>query len=412
MRTLRRTIATVLLAAVAAAGFGTPAAAGPSPVARGRLVAAHPVTTYQSRDQVAAFLAANHFDATIARYGVSLHQLIYRTVDPNGRPTTASGLLVLPLDGSSHLRTVSFGHGTSVYRGDAPSLGTDPFLTGPAISFASAGFAAVAPDYLGLGAGTGPHPWMDVPTETSASLDLLRAARTFTAGQGRELDREVYASGFSQGASAALGLARALRSGADPWFRAAAIAPISGGYALRRVEIPAALDPASGVVPRLAAAYLAYLLTSYDRWHDIYPDPAVVFTADYVSIGDLFDAGHPGAQVLAGVPESPALLLTPAGRDLLSHPRGRFAAALREADSVCEWTPGVPVRLYFSPGDEQAVTGNTTACRGSFAAHGVRVPVVDAGVDTSYDGMVHEGSELLAVPMITRWFAGLAGMSL
>ncbi len=334
-----------------------------------------------------------------------LHRLVYRTIDPQGQPAVAGGLLVLPLNNARHLRTVSFGHGTSVYRGDAPSVADDTFLTGPAIEFASTGFAAVAPDYLGLGAGTGPHPWMDVPSETSASLDLLRAARVFTARQGIGLDHEVYASGFSQGASAALGLARALQDGTDPWFRIAAVAPVSGAYAMRRVEIPAVFTPE--VQPRLAAAYMAYLLTSYDRLHDIYPDPRDVFKPDYVAIGDLFDASHPGPEVLAGVPSSVDELLTDEGRALLQRPTPRFAAALREADSVCEWAPRVPIRLYFSPGDEQAVNGNTVACRNSFASRGVRAPAVDVGVDTDYSGMVHEGSELLAVSQIAHWFASL-----
>lgn len=406
MRTLRRVIAAVLLTAVAAAAISTPATAGTTSSSRGSLVSVTPIVTYDSPAQVGDLLTAGGFATPISQYGVSLHQLVYRTVDPTGRPTVASGLVALPLDQSRHLRTVSFAHGTSVYRGDAPSVAKDDtFLTGPAIAFATAGFAAVAPDYLGLGVGTGPHPWMDVPSETTASLDLLRAARVFAARQGTTLDREVYASGFSQGASAALGLSRALQDGADPWFRIAAVAPVSGAYAMRRVEIPAAFTPE--VQPRLGGAYMAYLLTSYDRLHDIYRDPRDVFQPAYAGIGDLLDASHPGDEVLAGIPESVDQLLTDQGRALLLHPNARFAAALREADSVCEWAPKVPIRLYFSPGDEQAVNGNTTACQRSLAARGVRAPAVNAGVDTSYSGMVHEGSELLAVPQIARWFTSL-----
>src|SRR5205809_378975 len=79
------------------------------------------------------------------------------------------------------LRTVSVAHGTEAYRGDAPSVSQPPvaddgWAQAPALTYASAGFAAVAPDYLGLGVGPGPHPWMDVPSETTASLDMLRAA--------------------------------------------------------------------------------------------------------------------------------------------------------------------------------------------------------------------------------------------
>ena len=318
-----------------------------------------------------------------------------------GRPRPA-GSWRLPINGRRTLSTVSFGHGTEIYKGDAPSTSDDVFLIGPALTFASAGFAAVAPDYVGLGVGPGTHPWMDIPSETTASLDLLRAARAFARTEGKVLNRDVYASGFSQGASAALGLARALQSGADSWFRAAAVAPISGAYDFRRSEIPALFTPE--VHPVLASAYTSYLLVAFDRRHDIYPAPGYVFRKPYVGLSRLFDGTHTGQEVLQALPATIDELLTPQGKALLLHPTGRFAAALDEVDSVCtDWEPRMPVRLYYSPGDEEAVNANTDRCHSALGA-----PKVDLGVNTEYNGFVHEGSEVLGVPAATRWFASLS----
>ena len=50
---------------------------------------------------------------------------VTRTVDAVGRPTTASGLLALPRNGEHRLRTVSFTHGTELFKGDAPSVAKD-----------------------------------------------------------------------------------------------------------------------------------------------------------------------------------------------------------------------------------------------------------------------------------------------
>jgi hypothetical protein len=160
------------------------AATGTAGDRRGRLVSSTNLDTLATRSDVDGRLVADKFDAGTDRYGVRTYRLVYRTVDPLGRPTTASGLLALPINNRTSLRTVSFAHGTEVFKGDAPSTSTDGFLTDPAVTFASAGFAAVAPDYLGLGLGPGLHPWMDVRSETTASLDLLRAARSFVAGTG------------------------------------------------------------------------------------------------------------------------------------------------------------------------------------------------------------------------------------
>jgi pimeloyl-ACP methyl ester carboxylesterase len=113
-------------------------------------------------------------------------------------------------------------------------------MTSPALTYGAAGFAVVATDYLGLGTGPGLHPWMDVPSETTASLDMPRAARNLMRDNntGHTLGRDIMVTGFSQGASAALGLARALGDNAEPWFGLRAIAPVSGAYAFRYAEIP------------------------------------------------------------------------------------------------------------------------------------------------------------------------------
>ncbi|MBU2670245.1 lipase [Actinoplanes bogorensis] len=377
-------------------------AATPATAVTGQLVSATALRTYPTRSDVDAALTADKFDPGTNHFGVRTWRLVYRTTDASGAPTTASGLVALPINDRRKLSTVSFGHGTEIFKGDAPSTSEDVFLIGPALTFASAGFAAVAPDYLGLGVGPGVHPWMDVPSETTASLDLLRAARDFARTEGKVLTRDVYASGFSQGASAALGLAQALQSGADPWFRAAAVAPISGAYDFRRAEIPALFTPE--VHPVLASAYTTYLLVAFDRLHDIYPAPGDVFRKPYVGLPALFDGTHTGQEVIGALPATIDELLTPRGKAMLLHPTGRFARALAEVDSVCtDWTPRMPVRLYYSPGDEEAVNANTDHCRSTLPA-----PKVDLGVNRDYNGFVHEGSEVLGVPAITRWFLQLS----
>ncbi len=85
---------------------------------------------------------------------------------------------------------------------------------------------------------------MDVPSETTAALDMLRAARAYVTSHGGTLHRQVLITGFSQGASAALGLGRALQDGADPWFRPGALAPISGAYDFGGAALPSVLDTA------------------------------------------------------------------------------------------------------------------------------------------------------------------------
>ncbi|TCJ99986.1 secretory lipase [Nocardia alba] len=130
-----------------------------------------------------------------------------------GRP--ASGAMFLP-QGDVPVGgwpIVVYDHGTS---GSGPGCGgqADP-ETGPLPvhraaedrlikRFVDRGFAVVTPDYLGLGRfDTGPHPYLEVRSEATATIDLVRAARAASP----ELSRTWTAVGTSQGGHAALSAA-------------------------------------------------------------------------------------------------------------------------------------------------------------------------------------------------------------
>jgi hypothetical protein len=394
---------------MAAPALAVPSQEGARPVTvqdsaqRGEVVSAVHVRGFTAK-QVRKWLARDDFDVSSVRYGVDAYQVVYRTVDARNRPTTASGLLVLPRNHERHLRTVSYTHGTMSYKLDAPSMFSDVWGPGPAVTYAAAGFAAVAPDYLGLGKGPGVHPWKHVASETTASLDMLRAARHAVTRTGRTLDRDVMVTGFSQGASSALGLARVLRD--DPWFRLRAVAPIAGAYDFRGAQLPAMLsDQVPPQVPaKLAVAYTSYLLTSWNRVYGLYESPSELFQEPYASrVEKFFDGTTPGQEMLDGLPGTLGELLTEPGWAMLREPSGRFAEALRRDEACSGWTAGAPLRLYKISRDEQAVTANTDSCRDAFARSGTDVPVVDVG-ERTYGESRHLGANLAGTAMIVRWF--------
>jgi hypothetical protein len=243
---------------------------------------------------------------------------------------------------------------------------------------------------------------MHVPSAVTASVDLLRAARTFTNRAGRAPAPDVMVTGFSQGASVAMATAQALQDGQVPGARLSAVAPISGAYDFRRSEIPALLG--GKLDQQWSVAYLAYLFVSWNRLHGLYATPSDVFRAPYDrTVTDLFDGDHPGEQVVGGLPNSVDRLFTPHALAMLRHPSGRFADALRVADSTCTgWTPQVPIRLYATTTDEQAVFENSLACQASFAKSGLHVPIVDVGKTDHLD------SNIRATAAIARWFRSLS----
>ncbi|WP_019632885.1 alpha/beta hydrolase family protein [Actinomadura atramentaria] len=375
-----------------------PADAAPQPARRGTVVSAERVQNL-SAGKVRTALADDGIDASRVRYGVTAYRIVYRTIDVAGRPTTASGLLVLPRDGErNRLRVVAYTHGTMATRSAAPSV-DDGGRSDEGLLFASAGYAAVEPDYLGLGVGPGRHPYMHAASETTATLDMLRASFAFAR---RPLDPRVLMTGFSQGGQAAMAVGKALRAGADPRFRLAAAAPVSGPYALRDAEIPAIFD--GTLDPRTSAFYLAYFFVAWNRLYHLYDRPTEIFQAPYArTVESLFDGSHGEEDIVMGLPGSPEELLTPHGLDMLRHPTGRLAAALAVNDATCAgWTRGARVRIFAARGDEQVAFTNAERCRADLAAAGVRAPLIDLG------DLQHNDSGRRGLVAALAWFQRIA----
>ncbi|WP_167477973.1 lipase family protein [Nocardia arthritidis] len=137
----------------------------------------------------------------------------YWMAGSDGSPRPASGAMFVPrgTPPPGGWPIVAFTHGTT---GLGAGCGgkSDP-STGPQTVFigeedammrhlVDRGFAVVAPDYLGLGLfDTGPHPYLERQTEATATIDLVRAARSARP----DLSRTWAVMGPSQGGQAALG---------------------------------------------------------------------------------------------------------------------------------------------------------------------------------------------------------------
>ncbi|MFE6919761.1 lipase family protein [Nocardia sp. NPDC057663] len=144
----------------------------------------------------------------------------YTTTDSAGAERPASGALFLP-EGDAPATgwpVIAYDHGTL---GSGPGCGgqADPELAPLPVNRAAEnqliarlveqGYAVVAPDYLGLGRfDTGPHPYLEVRSEATATIDLVRAARAANP----DLSRTWTAVGASQGGHAALSTGSVQRS--------------------------------------------------------------------------------------------------------------------------------------------------------------------------------------------------------
>jgi hypothetical protein len=375
--------------------------ARPGCACRGAVISVVPVASFTAATLAGSLTSIGLGSwSALVHYGVDGYRVAYRTISVTGSPATASGLIVLPRRAARALRAVEFDHGTDVPRRDAPSFNpeNDGRLAG--LVAASAGFAAIAPDYLGLGAGPGHHPFMHAASEASASLDLLRASLTIAARHGHRLGPQVFVTGFSQGGQAAMALGQVLQHGADPRWRLGALAPVSGTYDVAHAELPAMFS--GQIAPKSATFYLPYVLLAWNRIYHLYQRPAQAFRPPYDhTMPLLYDGYHTDAQIQAGLAPTIRALLTPTFLRLLHHPVGGLLRGLQINDATCNWHPDVPVRLYAARADRDSVIANAWHCQAALRAHGAPVPVIDVGpVD-------HNHSLVRAFPRLLTWFLHL-----
>ncbi|WP_371404478.1 hypothetical protein OHA10_02160 [Kribbella sp. NBC_00662] len=403
-KTVAATLATAALLTFPLSAFGavsrptlSQAAVSSVHAPRGSVVSAVPVAQLTAAQLNAA--AADFPGTPPASYGVTAYRLIYRTIDHDWRPTTASGIVVLPDGRRGALTVAEYLHGTNPTKAAAASVddtSTDRLVTA---LFAGQGLVGVAPDYLGLGLGPGKPPYVDTKTETSSSGDLLLAARSFAARHRVALKRDVLVTGFSQGGRASIAFGHALSRGEFGPFRLGAIQAVAGPYDLLGSELPAIFT--GGVLPPTATFYLGYLVTAWNRTAGLYDDPREVFRAPYAgTVEGLFDGTHSDEEIVAALPDTPQKLFTPAFIEQLRHPTGRLLRALRAADQVCrDWTPRVPVQLYSGTKDTDVVAANADACAASLRARGADVTVHDMGA------VDHTRTAYAAYPQIIRAFS-------
>ena len=302
-------------------------------------------------------------------HGAEEYKVVYNTVDVDGSPTVASGAFYLPL-GCDNFPMAAYLHGTVFDREDVPSRGFG--LTG--LRFAGHGYATVAPDYLGLGdSDINIHPYLHSESTATASLDLMRAARTFIVDSlGLSHNGEVFLTGYSQGGHATMATHKYIEENELlPEFNVLGSAPLSGSYDL--VVTQSALPPDSSYI---APIYYPYTLESmqyaygniYTNTSEVYQEPWATTINDYkngtISIGAFG----------ANLPNNLYHFLNPPYFDtFLADTLLPYTTPLRNAldlNSNHDWSPQRPIRMVYCTGDQQVNYQNALVAEANFIANG------------------------------------------
>lgn len=362
------------------------------PAERGQLVSATLVGS-KSREEMAttALLLGQS-----ASYGVSLYKIVYRSADPYGQATLASGLLALPQNATKALPLLAYQHGTITLAADAPSAVVFDL---PTLLAAASGYVVASADFLGFGESTGLHPYVHAKSLANAVVDLLRAARIHLGQSRVALNGQLFLAGYSEGGYATMAAHKEIETHYAAEFAVTAAAPGAGPYDLSGVMLSSALSGATVPDPY----YFPYVLLTYNALYGLADSAAEIFAAPYAgTVPPLYDGKNGSAKINAALPASPRAVLNATFLAALDGGgENPLRSALREND-VYRWVPRAPVRLYHCAGDQSVPFKNSEVAHAYFRDHGA----ADATL-VSLPGNDHGACALPVFAQVKAWFDGL-----
>lgn len=315
---------------------------------------------------------------TSKTYSVNAVKIIYKTIDGRGNPTIASGVVFLPVVAeTSFIPVFSYLHGTLTRDLDAPSnlKGIESVI---GWIMAMDGYISVLPDYVGMGDGLGVHPYSHAASEASASVDMLKAAMTYSESTLAKPNGNLYLSGYSQGAHAALATQNELQLHPIPGLALRKTVAGSGAYSLSYIQKNYLFQ--HPVYP--SPSFLPYLLLGYqDVYGNLYGNLSQVFVDPYnASIPGLFDGLKTVDDIDRELPAYWKTMFVP--KYLWNIQYNYFHpvnAALRKND-VINWKPKTDLHLYYCTCDELVANKNSLLAYFSFILKGSnKVSVLPVG---------------------------------
>lgn len=369
---------------------------GPAPQA-GQLVSVTQTTQYSyAQLRTVATLAGFDDFTAILNHDVSVYRMVYRT-SYRDELTEASGLLFVPLNLQDAAPIVSLQHGTTFQKDDAPSVAGE--FTGVEL-FASAGYVALMPDYLGYGESSWIfHPYYDSEHSARAVTDMILAAGEFADKEGIVLDGRVFLAGYSEGGYTTMAAAHAMENGALTDYALTAVAAGAGGY-----DLPHMLDALLEGGTYDSPAYIAFLIMAYNETYGWNRPLTDFFTEEYAMVLEQRLTGAYGDGAI-----NPFLtnnlheLLSPEFLSGLEDPEGEteFKDAL-EMNAVSTWKATVPIRLYHGTEDAVVPYSNSEVTLESMIAAGsAQVSLI------SIPGGTHGNSLLPMLALAVPWFEEL-----
>lgn len=363
-------------------------------------------------------------------------KITYSTTNMKGEFVNASGLLVIPtptvaytnylksIGKSFSISAVCDNHGTIFLDSESPTKVEEATHSYPIAVLMSgyAGFALIAPDYLGFGDSKGQvHPYI-MEKSTEASLDMIRASIRYMTDNHIAFNGQLYLSGYSEGGYVAMALAKDIQENHSSEFQVIGVAPMAGPYDVKAL---ADADLQTNT-PMVYPAFLAEVASSYSKAYDINISDMVVKPDVFNSV-DLFGGDYDGVPIhvalgLADVANGDYGFNTHYANELFkaSFINDYFSNASNELktkfiqNSVYDWTPKMKMNIIHCVDDEIIPFSiSSQKAYSQMSANGTTT-VTLSPIPTSYipaatatTPFVHQRCGSVAYAVATKWFSDI-----
>lgn len=332
------------------------------------------------------------------QYGVDLYAVEYTSVDLQGNPTPASGLMIIPDQTYTVYPRLIYQHGTVDGPDDVPSQLQGGYQL--ALVFGGMGYITLAPDLLGLGVSELFHPYVHADSEAQSAIDMLAATSVFGVYldeyDQRFFNQQIFVTGYSQGGHSAMATFQKLETDYSDTYSVTAAAPMSGPY-----DISGAMtDYTLGDNDYFFPAYLAYTALSYqEAYGNLYTSLDEFFKPEFIPMIEqfynreigLFDLNDFLINTLIanyGASKAKFSLTDEALMAIENDPDSPVNMALADND-VYDWTPQAPTRMYYCMADDQVTYQNSIVADATMNSNGANdVQAVDVDPSADHGGCV------------------------
>ncbi|MGV3538718.1 MAG: lipase family protein [Rufibacter sp.] len=330
------------------------------------LVSAEKLTTIEAAGLRQIAVANGQAElATLVKYNVDVYRLVYLT-QYKGQEVRASGLMVVPLNMTAPAPILSAQHGTIFAHKDAPSNFQLNSLTGFE-PLGSAGYLTLVPDYLGFGeAKQMLHPYYDQKHSAMAVVDMIKAGKSFFKKNNISVSDQLFLAGYSEGGYVTLAAQKEIEENPAHGLTVTATGAGAGGYDLEGM-LKQVVSGQNYNYP----SYLAYILSAYNTTNSWNRPLTDFFQEPYASrVSTIFNGTQSGSPINNALTNDPSKLFNPTFLANLKGDGEQVLKAALKQNSLKNWVPNSPTRLYHGTSDTTVPFANSQETYNAMVAAG------------------------------------------